>query len=627
MGRPTSVWTSGLLLVSLVVACVLLLPTRADASPASQQAPKEDSKISSVIRGLLRRVQRAAITGGDARAQTASLSIEGLLKVDADGSVQTYVHITEAGLDQVSELEKRGVRVELVKRDLHIVQGWIPLGRVEAVAELAFVGRIQPPVYAHVRTGSRNTEGDSILRANLARSLFGLTGAGIKVGVISDGADSRAAAQATGDLPAHIEIDPSRPGNGDEGTAMMEIVHDLAPGAQLAFAGPSTSLEMIEAVEFLAYQAFGGTGAHIVVDDLGFFGEPYFEDGPIAQAVRAAVLNGTVYVSSAGNDARRHYEADYAAGVNGLHDYGGGDHGMSVTVSGDGQMTVLLQWNDRFGVSGNDYDLWVCPAGWNPVDNPHLCEGGADTQNGDDDPSEPVWHTNTGLAVESVDIFIGKPGAAEPRRLEMFILGDAYMTEFGVPEGSIFGHPAVPGAVATGAIDADDPGHDTIEYYSSHGPSEIFFPSFESRDKPDVVAIDGVSVTGAGDFPEVFFGTSAAAPHVAGVAALMLEALRREHPALSKSAAATAVFGALRGTAIDLGEAGPDSVFGFGRVDALEAVRSLVSPTPAPTPTAVPSLSMWGFAALGGVLALLMVVGVGKRAPRPPQRAVRSESS
>ena len=148
----------------------------------------------------------------------------------------------------------------------------------------------------------------------------------------------------------------------------------------------------------------------------------------------------------------------------------------------------------------------------------------------------------------------------------------AQVHEHNVPEGSVFGHAAVPGALAVGAINADDYGHDSIAPYSSRGPSEIYFPTRETRPKPDVVAIDGVSVTGAGDFPSTFYGTSAAAPHVAAAAALVLQSIREAEPIITSGGAARQVFESLRETAVDLSDAGVDEVYGAGRVDAVMAV-------------------------------------------------------
>ena len=251
-----------------------------------QQQPKEDSKVDPVILRALQALEAKDITRETMDTMEASsLSMEGILQMDEDGNIQTYIVLAETGMAQVEELVRLEAKVEIVKREVNLIQAWSPLMRTRQRAEFDFVKRIQLPDYAHTWTGSVNTEGDAILRADLVRSLRGITGSGIRSGVISDGVDSRADAQASGDLPNDIEIDAGRPGSGDEGTAMLEIVHDLAPNAQLAFSGPATSLEMVESINFLASQAFGGAGADIIVDGLGFFGQPYFEVGSIAQAV------------------------------------------------------------------------------------------------------------------------------------------------------------------------------------------------------------------------------------------------------------------------------------------------------------------------------------------------------
>src|SRR5262249_21113371 len=155
---------------------------------------------------------------------------------------------------------------------------------------------------AVVRTGSITTQGDAASRADVLRTR-GVDGTGVVVGVISDGIDSLAEAQATGDLRDIVVPNDSRcqRGAGDEGTALLEIVHDAAPGGKLLFRGPSPSLDMVDAVQCLV-----GAGANVIVDDLGFFGEPYFEDGPVADAVSAAVTAGVSYHSSAGNEAQEH---------------------------------------------------------------------------------------------------------------------------------------------------------------------------------------------------------------------------------------------------------------------------------------------------------------------------------
>ena len=145
--------------------------------------------------------------------------------------------------------------------------------------------------------------------------------------------------------------------------------------------------------------------------------------------------------------------------------------------------------------------------------------------------------------------------------------------EHGVREGSIWGHPAVQDVLAVGAFDEADPGHDDLESFSALGPSRIYFPTVETRAKPDVVAADGAS-TSVFRF-EHFFGTSAAAPHVAGIAALLIEAQRLADPSMTKKEVADTVTQTIRGSAIDLGDPGHDVEFGYGRADALTAMEAI----------------------------------------------------
>ena len=553
------------------------------ATGHSEVPGKDGSKVSSIIRGVIEELRTRGITRATAQSEEfRARSMKGIIRLDDGGNVQTYIYTEETSEEARETLEALGARIEIVDDEWGIVQAWIPFDQIDRVAGLELVERIEAPDYGFTRTGSATSQGDRILRANLVREAFGFNGAGTTVGVISDGVESRASAQSSSDLPASIEInldlpggveDPEDEGSGDEGTAMLEIIHDLAPEASLAFSGGSdgfpTSLEMVRSIDWLANSAFDGAGVDIIVDDLGFLGEPFFEDGPVARKVKEVVANGTVYVSAAGNDSDEHYEGEFADDGSDFHDFGGGDRTMRVTLEEDGG--VFLQWNDRFGSSGNDYDLYGCIEGVAPsqtaVDSGD-CIASTAEQDGDDNPKERLINEESSDRI--LDLYI-KKSSGSSRLLEMHFI-DATVHEHNVPNGSIYGHPAVPGALAVGAIQADDFGHDTIAPYSSRGPSEIYYPSRETRMKPDIVATDGVSITGAGNFRSLFFGTSAAAPHAAAVAALVLEAIRDDDSTIAKAEAAQQVSNTLLGTAFDLGDTGVDNVYGAGRVDALLAV-------------------------------------------------------
>jgi hypothetical protein len=495
------------------------------------------------------------------------------VRVDAEHRVQVYIHMSSVGDEEISALEGLGVVLEVTNQSALTVQGWVPLENLKTIGTLSFVRSVSPPSYAVSKRGSVLTEGDSITRSNQLRDL-GVIGNDVRVGVISDGANALGTAQLTGDLPGGIAVygvcsrraenpascDPGRTCN--EGTAMAEIIHDIAPGAEIAVGAVNTSLEFVARV----YDLVTLFGADIVVDDLGFFGEPYFEDGELARAV-ADVASDVIFVSAAGNYATGHYERDYRPALyegTELHDFGSAagsalDTSLDITVRPGEYLVTILQWNDRYGSSSNDYDLFLV----NDRETDLLCANcsSAEFQGGFEDPIEGIcYHNATSVPVHgklAISRFSGTN-----RRVEMFMLGGT-ANQYNTPDGSVFGHTGLSEVVAVAAINANDAGHDTIAPYSSRGPSRIDYPSLRIRRKPDVTSIDGVRVTGAGGFPRTFYGTSAAAPHAAGIAALL------------KSVGATnnQVKQALLWNSIDLGPAGRDAIYGYGRADALASFR------------------------------------------------------
>src|SRR5262249_380116 len=198
-----------------------------------------------------------------------------------------------------------------------------------------------------------------------------------------------------------------------------------------------------------------------------------------------------------------------------------------------------------------------------------------DPQAGAQDPIEVVAVVNQSNNDAIANVAISRFGQAEPRRMELFCLG-ASALEHATAAGSIVGHPALAEVVTVAAIDVADPGLDDVEPFSSRGPARVDFPARVDRAKPDLAGFDGVSISNAGGFPAcppacAFFGTSAASPHTAGVAALLLQ----KDPSLTPAA----VQAALRAGAVDIGVAGFGGASGFGRLHA---------PAPAPAPVPPP---------------------------------------
>ncbi|MCG6917134.1 MAG: S8 family serine peptidase [Deltaproteobacteria bacterium] len=504
----------------------------------------KSSKVSPMVRAVKENMEGRGITAKSARGLNVSALSNSLVKVDEDGNIHTYIRVHYFGAAERAQLEAFDVEIEIVNEEHGIIQAWIPFELVEEVAQFPFVKLITPPGYRVNRIGSVTTEGDAVLNADQVRAL-GFDGTGVRVGVISDGVDSMATAQGSGDLPAAVTIQ-THAGSGDEGTAMLEIVHDLAPGAELGFCGPATSLEMVTCVNDLA-NVFG---ADIIVDDLGFFDQAFFEDDFVAQAVATVVSNGVFYTSSAGNSAETHYQGDYVDSGDGLgsHLISGADNVFD--VNSPGNIRIFLQWSDNFdGTASDDYDL--CLQG----EDAAACAGFNSLQDGaggDDYPREGrLLDCTLGCSVQ-VRLVSGNA-----QTLELYVLdGGALDVADRVAADSIFGHPAVPGVLAAAAVDWSTP--NTIESFSSRGPVTILFPAPESRQKPDLTATDGVAVTGAGGFPSPFYGTSAASPHIAGVAALLMSGGRT----------AAAVTTSLRQTAVALGAA---TTYGDGRIDAFAA--------------------------------------------------------
>jgi len=503
-----------------------------------------------------------------------------------ESKVQVYVKVESTNFNLIKELENNGLEVEIINSKLNKIQGWVDISRINNLTNLDNVSLVTTPSYGHKRVGSRTTAGDSILLSNLVRAQ-GFTGQGVKVGIISDGSAGLSIAQALGDLPSNVTQFSSCIvnffGACSEGTAMAEIIHDIAPDAELAIAdGLSTTLGFIQRIEQLA----NDFNADIIVDDLGFLTEPYFEDGDIADAVNALPDN-IVYISAAGNDGTEHYQASFnfssgfIANIFGgaadlasvtLHNFGSSDESslgrtlpINVTPNGIGHC-VFLQWNDEYTFEGdgpgavNDYDLYIFSSS-NTTDINNLVSfsvSGPDTLEIAcfEDPTEATTY----------HVLVSQFSGRLLNDIEIFFNGNISIDDRSqnVVEDSIYGHPASERAIAVGTINAQEPNNDQISSFSSQGPVQIDFPSREIRQKPEITGIDGVSVTGAGGFPTTFFGTSAAAPHIAGITALLKSA--------NPNATRQEIEAALLDGAVDLGAPGIDNVFGAGRANALNSL-------------------------------------------------------
>ena len=485
-----------------------------------------------------------------------------------------------------------------------------PISAIPALDAIASLRFAQPSV-AGRRVGLVTSQGDSAMRADIARSTFGVSGAGVQVGVLSDSFDCRGAAAGdvvSGDLSAVqvIQEDPGCGSGTDEGRAMLQIVHDVAPGAALAFATADGGQANF-ANNILALRA---NGARVIVDDIGYFAEPMFQDGIIAQAVDTVVGQGAAYFSAAGNDARQSYESGFRAGTVFTDGqflaqpdfFGGTAHNFASSGPADHFQRITIPHNsslahhppvglpERIGrasgapASPNDVDVYLFDATATQV------VGGATFDNVNGDPVEILEFTNFGPTAD-FNLMIVNFGGPLPGFIKYIRLGGGNVTvqEFNTASGTVFGHPNANGAQAVGAAPwFSTPAFGVIppllEPFSSAGGTPILFDTAGNRlaspvirQKPEIVAPDGANTTFFGDdsppdadsFPN-FFGTSAAAPHAAAVAALVLE----KQPAITP----TGIYSTLASTAIDMGPPGFDFDSGFGLIQADAALQLLAGP-------------------------------------------------
>jgi len=442
-----------------------------------------------------------------------------------------------------------------------------------------------PQPGAATNAGSATWEGVAAHKANAAHSA-GRTGTGTMVCVLSDGVNSLAARQATGDLPATVTVLPGQAGSGDEGTAMLEIVHDMAPGASLGYATAFTSVASF-ATNIVNLQA---AGCNIIVDDVTYFNEGAFQDGPIAQAVNQVTAAGALYFSSAANSGNKNdnqsgtFEGDFVASGNAIPSaiqsiYGAAS--IQLHAFGSNNYTTLtaqtryvsLKWSDPLGGSSNNYDLIVTNAAGTAV-----LGQSTNSQTGTQDPYEITYRASQFPSGARIYI-VRHSGSARALRLDTH---RGRITPADSTAGSTFGHNAAASGISVAAVSlttATGPGGtftggaaNPVETYSSDGPRKIFYHPNGTAITPgnllfatnggttlpkvDMAAGDCGTTTTPGF--TTFCGTSAAAPTAAAIAAL----IKGANPGWTNAQ----IVAAMNASALDIEAAGWDRDSGVGIV-------------------------------------------------------------
>ena len=234
-------------------------------------------------------------------------------------------------------------------------------------ADFAILANPPPELDEPVTNSQVGSGGATAAQVQQALDESGLSvnGSGIKVGVLSDSFNDlggAAADEADGALPPASDIQVLKDlssGGTDEGRAMMQIIHDIAPGADLAFYTAFDS-EQDFANGILALAA---AGSKVIVDDVSYFDEPFFQNGIVAQAIQTVEAEGVTYVTAAGNEASNAYQAAWTPIAHTSYDGSslsdiesfGGSPVQTVTVGGN--VPLILEWNQPYGGATSDLEI------------------------------------------------------------------------------------------------------------------------------------------------------------------------------------------------------------------------------------------------------------------------------
>ncbi|GIW92076.1 MAG: hypothetical protein KatS3mg110_0117 [Pirellulaceae bacterium] len=507
--------------------------------------------------------------------------------VDGD---RLYVEVRGRGDYEtfLTAVQDAGLQVRASWPQPLLAEGFVSVSALPALASLQETISVLPVYRSPVTDsqGAASNAAENTLGAALIRDLFNIDGSGVTVGVISDSANQVGNGLndsiSTGDLPplnvgTFLDID-GPPSSSDEGRAMMELIYDIAPGSKLRFASGIGG----EAAFATAVNTLVTNGANIIVDDLnGLTIEPYFFDGVAAQAVANAVSSGVHYFSSAGNRGAGGYETPYREFVTGflesgwtVHDFDSGtgtSEFQSVTLPA-GDWTFVFQYDQFWGSVTTDMDFLV----WRQDGIEFtLLASGTDNNTSTQVAREIV---NFSLpTTTTVKIMVRRNSGPVPTRWKYIAIGSSPATidEWTNETGAIVtahnpGHNAVAGAMSVAAANAATP--TTPASYSSVGPVTRVFDSsgnrfftVQVRNKPDFTSNDGVNTTVPGF--GTFFGTSAAAPNAAALAALLLDF----QPSLTTSQLTSA----LQDGAQDIFDAGYDFKTGFGLINGFSSIMQL----------------------------------------------------
>lgn len=484
-------------------------------------------------------------------AERSAISTRGVQR-NASGDVSVRI-IAEKPALLVDALEALGATHIIPVPEAYLVECFVPADRIADLAGLRTLGLKSATANFEPVSRAVVSQADWIMEADRVReSVPGYNGAGVRIGCLSDSYAARGTSAPT-EAPPVLVLQEGVPADSediltDEGRGMIELMYDLAPGSQYAFATAWISeASFASNVINLANPGLGN--CRVVVDDVGYYTEPFWQNSLVGRAVnQAATTWDTVYFSAAGNSADRGWEVYYpAAGAHPV--YGGSYMDLDPTGSFDivqsfyvkpgESIFIVLQWDDPFytlnGVD-TDLDVYLIPqVAGEPIyaaltDNilsqtpVELIGYFNDTGTDPNPPSTPTptptaTPTPTGTATPGptptvgptatpaptptpvpaqtvrVDMLVQRWRGPNPARLKYLELDSAGQpTSHPRNSGTIFGHPAAENAISVGAIDYF--AQNQPASFTSWGPNYFIFndagqyPGFvTTRDTPTLSAM------------------------------------------------------------------------------------------------------------------------------------------